>query len=208
VGTNGSFSKEVNSDEPVLDQLARQIRAAFKEARASTANALAAAMTGGDALFLAKQRGVGAIGWQRWVKQHCGLSLSTARLFMQLAGHRAEIEEKLRDDPDLSLRAARRLIGRPSPNKSTGKTSPTRQESSLTAAAAEVVIAMSDEDWTAALEIGLGFDRFLRVMPPAWRPLLEARAGGQALSRLKQQQPNTRLKRLKLVHDARAAPSH
>jgi hypothetical protein len=60
----------------------------------------------------------------------------------------------------------------------------------------------------ADLESILGFDRFLQVMPPAWRPLLEARAGGQALSRLKQRQPNTRLKRLKLVHDARATPSH
>jgi hypothetical protein len=202
--TDSEILQENNSSS-VLDQLARQIREHREAARRVGLTVLGHLLDAGDALNEAQKRV--STNWKHWLRENCFLSVSTAQLYQQLARKRAEIEEKLRDDPDLSLRAARRLIGRPSPNKSTGKTSPARQES-LTAAEAAVVIAMSDESWTAALEIGLGFDRFLRVMPPAWRPLLETRAGGQALSRLKQQQPNTRLKRLKLVHDARAAPSH
>jgi len=203
---DNDFCAESNSDEPVLEQLARQIREHREAARRVGLTVLGHLLDAGDALNEAQKRV--STNWKHWLRENCFLSVSTAQLYQQLARKRAEIEEKLRDDPDLSLRAARRLIGRSSPNKSTGKTPPLKQ-SSLTAAAA-AVIAMSDEDWTAALEMGLGFDRFLCVMPPAWRPLLEARAGGQALSRLKQQQPNTRLKRLKLelVHDAGSAPPH
>jgi hypothetical protein len=198
---DNDFCAESNSDESVLEQLARQIREHREAARRVGLTLLGHLLDAGDALNEAQQRV--STGWKRWLRENCFLSVSTAQLYQQLARNRTEIEEKLRNDPDLSLRAARRLITKRSSNKSTQRTPPPEQPS-LTFL---TLLALSDEEWRTALE-AMPFERFLRIMPPAWRPLLEARAGGQVLSRLKQQQPNVRMKRLKLVHDAGPSPAH
>jgi hypothetical protein len=65
----------------------------------------------------------------------------------------------------------------------------------------------TDTEWTNALRTGLGFERFLRVMPDEWRPTLEQRAGGQILSRAKARHPDTKLKNLRLVGGTGASPT-
>jgi hypothetical protein len=95
-----------------LEDLAHQICAAHKAVQEASANALAAALDAGDALIAARDRV--SRNWESWLQQNCPLlALSTARLYVQLAHHRAEIESARKKDPDLSLRAARRLIAKP-----------------------------------------------------------------------------------------------
>ncbi len=75
------------------------------------------------------------------------------------------------------------------------------------------VSKMTDAEATEMLRRGLGFDRFMRVMPEEWRPKLEAKAGGQMIRRVKNQNPNLRLKNLKpqhlrVVYDAESPTPH
>ena len=98
------------------------VDAAHKAARRSAANALAAALNAGDALIELQQalqeRG---IGWEAWTRKRGCLQLSTARLYAQLARHRAEIEAEIGRVGELSLRAARRLIAEPAKKESKPK---------------------------------------------------------------------------------------
>jgi hypothetical protein len=164
VGTNGSFSKEVNSDEPVLDQLVRRVRDAHRAAQDLTANGLAAALEAGDALIELKAHGVPG-NWERWVSAACLLGVSTARLYMQLARHRDEVEAALRENPTTSLRAVRRLIAKPTAGPSSKPPKP------------KLVVVLrkaSDREVTEALD-DMGLAWFFRTMPSAWREKIAAR---------------------------------
>jgi len=97
-----------------LEKLASRIRFGIENIRASLANALANVLDVGDDLIAAQARVTGP--WQRWLKDNCFLSLSTAKLYVQLAEHRAEIEAEIDRDGTLSLRAARKLIAKKSEN--------------------------------------------------------------------------------------------
>ena len=75
------------------------------------ANALAAALDAGDAVLELQHELQGrGIGWQSWFREWGYLPLSTAKLYAQLAAHRSDIEAERARVPELSLRAARRLI--------------------------------------------------------------------------------------------------
>jgi len=179
-----------------LDALAARIRTALEAARVARSNALDRALDAGDALNMAQS--CVSSGWKRWLRTNCFLSPSTALLYQQLARHRSEIEAKIEEIGELSLRAARLLVTKrkPAEPETTESTEPgttkTTEPPLITA-----INNASDAELTAALA-ALGFDRFMRVMPDQWRPKLEARAGGQIIRRAKARHPNTKLKNLKL----------
>jgi hypothetical protein len=152
--TNGGFPTEVNSDEPVLDQLVRRVRE----------NVLAAALEAGDALIELKAHGVPG-HWERWVSAACRLGVSTARLYMQLARRRDEVETALRENPAVSLRAMRRLLAKPITGSSSKPPKPR-----LVAALRKA----SDREVTEALD-DMGLAWFFRTMPSAWREQIAAR---------------------------------
>jgi hypothetical protein len=186
--------KEVTPSTQVLDQLAERIRAALEAVRQGISNALENALEAGDALNAAQQRV--SSGWGRWLHTNCSLKPSTASLYQQLARHRPEIEAKAEEIGELSLRAARRLITKKKPAE------PKAAEAAEPTGAAAIIIAMgkaTDAELTEALA-ALGLERFLQVMPPGWRPQLEARAAQQMLSLVKTQHPNTRAKNLNRRH--------
>jgi len=88
-----------------VDELAVIVRDEIQQARKAWANALAHAMNAGDALIAVQpkvaERG---ITWTKWLKENCFVAVSTAKLYMQLARHRDQIEVELRSRGELSLR--------------------------------------------------------------------------------------------------------
>jgi Protein of unknown function (DUF3102) len=99
------------SEEQGLAALADRIRAEHKATQTAMRTAVAHALNAGDALTQAKAAVSG--NWLRWLRSNCSLSVRTAQLYMRLAQHRTEIEEKISGQPDLSVRSAQRLISRP-----------------------------------------------------------------------------------------------
>jgi hypothetical protein len=173
-----------------LDDLARRIRAALQASRADRCNALHRDLEVGEALIEAQKHVT--TGWKRWLRENCSLRVRTAMLYMQLARHRAEIEAAIDRLGELSLRAAIRLISKKKPGERESTEPPPKPpESALLIAISKATGA----ELTEAL-IALSLDRFLQVMPAEWRPKLEARAGGQMISRVKERHPNVRLKHL------------
>jgi hypothetical protein len=144
-----------------LDELARQIRESLRASREAASNALDHALDAGDALAEAINRV--STDKKKRLRDNCFLAVSTAYLYLELAAHRSEIEAARSRAGELSIRAARRLIAKPS-----GRSR--RPTPELITAARKA----SDAELTALLE-ALGLERFLRVMPGDWRPQLEAR---------------------------------
>jgi len=104
-----------------LDELSVRARDEHQQVQESSANALALAakalmhaMNAGDALTEAKaeaaRRGV---AWKT-VLEKCGIAPSTDRLYRQLSKSRPAIEAEIQRGGEFSLRAARRLISKPS----------------------------------------------------------------------------------------------
>jgi Protein of unknown function (DUF3102) len=149
-----------------LAELAQRIRAGRQAIEQAMCNALHVALDVGEALIEARTR-VSVGQWGRWLSANCSLSVRSAKLYVQLARHRAEIEDAMQQVPELSLRGARRVISKPTETVSNPK------KSDLIA----TLDKATDAELTEALA-ALGFDRFLQVMPAEWRPRLEARAGG------------------------------
>jgi hypothetical protein len=164
VDPNSSFSAEINPNEPILDQLVRRVRDAHRAVQGLSANALAAALEAGDALIELKAHGVPG-NWERWVSAACSLGVSTARLYMQLARHRDEVEAALRENPTVSLRAVRRLIAKPTTGSPSKPPKP------------KLVVALrkaSDREVTEAFD-AMGLAWFFHTMPSAWREKIAAR---------------------------------
>jgi hypothetical protein len=154
--------KPVTATAATLDELAHRIRVASQAAREAWSNALGHALDAGDALNEAQSRV--STGWKKWLRKNCFLGTSTAQLYQQLARHRAEIEAEMARVPELSLRAARRLISKP-PKKVSKPDKP------------DLLVAWnraSEEERTAVLS-SVSIVDFFRVMPPRWRDLIEAR---------------------------------
>jgi hypothetical protein len=156
-------TEKVHQDSVPLEELARQIRTWVAEIRRACLTALDHALDCGDALNEAQSRV--STGWKRWLRENCLLGVSTAQLYQQLARHREEIEAETARVPDLSLRAARKLIAKPPPR---GDRSPPKPE--LVAAMQRATNAQLLEAFTA-----LGLPKFLQTMPPAWRSQMAAR---------------------------------
>jgi hypothetical protein len=156
------------SQDDTLSALADRIREAHKAARESAASALANALMAGDALIEVRLRSpVG--GWQRWSVSNCLIALSTVKLYIQLAEHRAEIEVELANDPDLSIRAARRLIAKKSPRSP--KTTPPPF-------ALLSVFRRATTAEQTRLFAHVGVAGYLRLITPGMRADLERRVAG------------------------------
>jgi Protein of unknown function (DUF3102) len=194
----------MNTNTPTtseLNALAAKVRASLREAQIAACNALHAALDAGDALIAAQER-VPAGEWTRWIRHNCFLSKRTALLYMQLARHRDEIEARLEEIPDLSLRAARRLIMKPAARNT--------EESGEEKVVPEVVDhkARLRADWHAApsdareaflVEIltELGLKPVLEAMPGEQQSALERRAFGSLKSRTKTHKERATLDRLR-----------
>jgi hypothetical protein len=107
-------SRSVSQDD--LTDLAGRIRTYQQEIERASLTALALVLAAGDLLKAAKVA-VPPKKWGHWLRENCLLGLSTARLYMQLAEHRADIEAEASRFPGLSIRTARRLISKPKESK-------------------------------------------------------------------------------------------
>jgi hypothetical protein len=107
----GTAAADTATSVVVLEELADRICAGHLAVQRLTANALAVALEVGDLLIEARNRI--STGWEHWLDENCLIGASSARLYMQLARARDEIEMVREQVPDLSLRAARRLIAKP-----------------------------------------------------------------------------------------------
>jgi hypothetical protein len=93
------------------DELATVVRDEIRKAKEHSANALASGIAAGEALIAARQKVIKR-HWGEWLRVNCSLATSTAKLYMQLARHRAEIEAAVLRGVDLSVRSARSLISK------------------------------------------------------------------------------------------------
>ena len=149
-----------------LTELWARARDEHCKVQASIANALSAAMNAGDALIEAKPK-VTKGGWETWLES-CGIPVSTARLYRQLAQHRAEIEAAIRDGAELSLRGARRLIARCSGKSKTPKPVETLEAHWKRATAKDRTAFLDSIGVAAVLEsMSADFGRDLRSRVPA-----------------------------------------
>jgi hypothetical protein len=174
----------MNPDATVvaLDALAERIRAALRLEREATRNALRIALDIGDDLNKARERV--SSGWISWLNG-CGLTVRTAQLRMQLAEHRAEIEARIDEVGELSLRAARRLIATP-------KDRPKAKAKSKSDLQVAWDAATDAEKAGLLRHVGLG--ELLRILPDGLLQELDRRLSGQVLGRLRATYPNKRLK--------------
>jgi hypothetical protein len=174
-----------------LGRLARRIRASRHAAQEAGAALLHHVLDAGDALNEAQEQV--PTGWKRWLKDNCFLSVRTAFVYQRLAHHREEIETVLSQAGELSMRAALRLISKPT--QEDGEEGPEtgapvngsaakelKSESANGSAAKElkpelvgVMAGMTDDELNKELPAALPFDRFLRILSQDWRNKIEAR---------------------------------
>jgi hypothetical protein len=132
--------KPLEAFQQPLEELVARVRRAHKVVETAWANALAAALDAGDAVLALQQELQGrGIGWQAWFREWGYLPLSTAKLYAQLAVHRDEIETARAQVPELSLRAARRLISKPQPAPETSQDEPPAATTVMVAEAAGIM---------------------------------------------------------------------
>jgi hypothetical protein len=144
-----------------LNDLADRIRAELQAAKTAWHNALGHALNVGQALLDAQLLVSG--NWKRWLRDNCSLSVSTAQLYQQLARHRDEIEAEISRTPELSLRAARRLISKPKV-AATDRRTATRAGA---AAAPDPAAAKFASTLTKALRTALSLQRSEKSPTPA-----------------------------------------
>jgi hypothetical protein len=104
------------TSEQVLDELAARICSGLKAAAEARCHAWHHHLDIGDALIEAQERV--SIGWKRWLRTNCALSVRSAFRYAQLARQRDKIEAEIQATGGaLSMRAALRLITEPSTRK-------------------------------------------------------------------------------------------
>ena len=165
------MSNITSPSEINLEELAARIRArdqVIEQAlHDADRNALRGYLDNGDDLLVAQsQMPVGQ--WERWLKDSCEIPKRRAELYTQLARHRAEIEAALEQDPDLSLREARRLIAKPRIPKSKPN-SKSKSKSRGEDLDPYVLWHAEDEQVMAALWM-LGHARFQKCKPSNFSP--------------------------------------
>jgi len=111
---------EANQQDDHLAALAHQIRDQHQQIRRTLGLTLGQMLDLGDLLITAQ--GLIQSNWKRWLRSECFLSVSTAQLYQQLSRNRHAIEAELSRVPDLTLRAARRLISKPKAATTVGRT--------------------------------------------------------------------------------------
>jgi hypothetical protein len=140
-----------------LGKLAEQIRSGHEQIGQQMCNALHIAFSVGDALAQARAQ-VASGQWGKWLRANCFLSRRTAFLYMQLAQHRGELEQRMVEIPTLSLRAAVRLIAKPKA-KAPPRPKPTLQAAWNAAAPSE----------RATVLARMALADLLQTLPPALR---------------------------------------
>lgn len=94
--------------------LAEQINAEHEACNVAAGEALRHAMNAGDLLRQAKRLCPHG-QWQGWLAENFSGSARTARVYMRLADHRAQLESKMADTAVLSIDGALRLLATTSP---------------------------------------------------------------------------------------------
>ena len=156
-------------------------------------NALDIALAVGQRLNIAKEQ-VGDGKWGKWLRDDCcNLSRSTALLYMRIANHQGDIDAARVLLPDMSLRAARRLL-----TKSEAKEAAAEEPDQAGGEEAEAappdraadLLAMwkaasltDQKNVLAAIFETIPLTTAITVMPKAWRDKLEGRAHGSLKSR-------------------------
>jgi hypothetical protein len=151
------------SPQDQLDELTATILAALDAAQEARCHAWHNIFSAGDALLSAQEHV--STNWKQWLREHCSLSVRTAFRYMQLARHRAEIEAAIKENGELSLRAALQLIAEPH-----GTKGPKAKKLNLLLAWNS---ATAEEK--ALLFDTVGMVNFLRVISFAFRRELESR---------------------------------
>ena len=155
-----------------IDELRNHLCEAHEASQAAEDNALSHALTAGHCLNEMQIRDFGPGSWKRWLETQCPwLPVPTAKLYQQLARHVEEIEAARRDNPHLSLRAARQLITKPKTRNSDPK-----KKLDITAVIAWWRAAPLDER-TALLD-GISLDEFYAALPKSWRERIATRVAG------------------------------
>jgi hypothetical protein len=116
--------KPLDAFQQPLEELVARVRRAHKVVEAAWANALARALDAGDVLLELQEEFRNcrvSTPWRRLLEEQCSVPWSTAKFYMRLARHREKIEAKMALFPELSLRAARRLIAEPAKKESKPK---------------------------------------------------------------------------------------
>jgi hypothetical protein len=114
---------DIPTEDLSLDELAHRIHDLEQEFRGAMANALAIALDIGDVLIEAQNR-IPQGQWVRWLNQNCQtFGFSTAKLYIQLARHRVEIEAEIWHVGYLSLRGAREFIAKSRAETASAKSS-------------------------------------------------------------------------------------
>jgi hypothetical protein len=99
-----------------LTDLAARINAAHEAAAAALKSSVVHAMQAGELLLEAKDH-VGHGGWLPWLKANFPFSDRTARLYMQVARRRADVETKMATVADLTVREAVETIAANKPKR-------------------------------------------------------------------------------------------
>jgi len=182
------FTTRIPSQINDLNELGAYIREALAASKHARRSALRHDMDAGDGLIAAQARVT--TNWKKWLRENCAplKSARSAQIYCQLARGREKIEAELERNPDLSQRAALRLLSPPKPKPPKPEIPPDIQ-----------LLRMLTN--TAAVDVKKGlakfeFEPFLKVMPDEWWSMFQARLDGQNIQRLKQKFPNTRMKNM------------
>jgi hypothetical protein len=171
------LAHQIESDQVALAEHVAEIRRCHQQIVTAALGILDNAMAAGDALIAIEASGRIRHGeWTSWIGRNCELSPRTARVYMQLAQHRSEIEANRQRAADLSLRGALKLIA--DKDKGTGK--PAKAKPAKPAAVLST-LAWSDatpEQRQHFLD-GIGLAAVLAALPPAWKTEIERRVNGQ-----------------------------
>jgi hypothetical protein len=172
-------------------------------ARKAENNALVAAMCAGDALRSVRDRKLVRHGQvEAFYRETCS-SVRTARDYIALAENRGLLSTQIGDGfADLGIGAALRLI-----RKTKGIRKPDGNPKNQSEPPPKSLKDWTDAEIRDALST-LSFERFVRIIPNAFRPSLAQHAGGQILRLEQARNPNKRLKNveLKLVHSVEEIP--
>ena len=181
-----------NLSKQGLHALQRIIVAAHCNVRQAEGRALDSALRAGEALLSAIERKLVRHNEKEdFYEQTCS-SARTARDYIKLAENQALIDSYRQRAADMSIREALALIRKA---KGTGKS-----EESSTERKNQPPPARSLEGWTddeIRNELSkFEFQRFVRVIPDEFRPLLAQHAGGQILRVVAARHPKTKAKNL------------
>jgi hypothetical protein len=162
--------------EQPQDRLAEFTAAAQQEHLAvghALDNALQHAMAAGDAL-IAVQGLVPAGQWQAYRRTHTDISDRSARVYIQVARSREQLERQRAAGP-LSIRAALEFLKEPAPAKARPRTNTERAKAT---ASLDVLTWWSNASSEARQGFlnGIGLLALLAALPPEWRIEIERRA--------------------------------